>query len=197
MAYDYLLWNQMEQQIVGGPKWMDSDAFDVEAKAENPDATTQAQIRRMLQQLLAERFKLRVHRDTRNVSGYSLVISKDGPKLTRAGANELHPGIGGRPDEMVFTAMPMSALADYLSVRLGSPVQDKTGLTGNYTFTLRSVLGEHESAGGGPPPPPGTPDPSVPSLISALPEQLGLRLQSSKVPLPVLVVDSAVKPTQN
>src|SRR5688572_12011964 len=148
MAYDYLLWNQMEQQIVGGPKWMDSDAFDVEAKAENPDATTQAQIRRMLQQLLAERFKLRVHRDTRNVSGYSLVISKDGPKLTRAGANELHPGIGGRPDEMVFTAMPMSALADYLSVRLGSPVQDKTGLTGNYTFTLRSVLGEHESAGG-------------------------------------------------
>jgi len=197
MAYDYLLWNQMDQQIVGGPKWMDSDSFDVEAKAENSDATTQAQIRQMLQQLLAERFKLKVHRETRNVAGYALVLSKDGPKLTPAAANELHPGINGRPDETFFTAMPMSALTDYLAVRLGSPVQDKTGLTGNYTFTLRSVLGEHESAGGGPPPPAGTPDPSVSSLTSALPEQLGLRLQSNKVPLPVLVVDSAVKPTEN
>jgi uncharacterized protein (TIGR03435 family) len=197
MAYDYLLWNQMEQQIVGGPKWIDSDAFDVEAKAENPDSTTQAQIRQMLQQLLAERFKLKVHRETRNVSGYALVISKGGAKLTQAAGNEPHPGISGRPDETFFTAMPMSALTDFLSVRLGSPVQDKTGLTGTYTFTLRSVLGEHESAGGGPPPPAGVPDPSVPSLISALPEQLGLRLQSSKVPLPVLVVDSAVKPKEN
>lgn len=197
MAYDYLLWNQMEQQIVGGPKWMDSDAFDVEAKAENPDATTEAQIRQMLQQLLMERFKLKVHRETRNVSGYALFISKGGPRLTRAGANEPHPGISGRPDETFFTAMPMSALTDYLSVRLGSPVLDRTGLTDNYTFTLRSVLGEHESAGGGPPPPQGTLDSSVPSLMTALGEQLGLRLQSSKVPLPVLVVDSAVKPKEN
>ena len=131
------------------------------------------------------------------MSGYVLVISKGGPKLTQAAADEPHPGISGRPDETFFTAMPMSALTDYLSVRLGGPVQDKTGLTSSYTFTLRSVLSEHESAGGGPPPPAGTPDPSVPSLTAALPEQLGLRLQSSKVPLPVLVVDSAAKPKEN
>ena len=101
---------------------------------------------------------------------------------------------GGRPGDMKYRDAPMGLLAQFLSGVFGRPVQDKTGLTGRYTFTLQWALGENDSV---PPEFARPPDPAGPSLVTALQEQLGLRLQSGKVPILIVVVDSAERPLPN
>src|SRR5215813_12308745 len=101
---------------------------------------------------------------------------------------------GGRPGDMNYHAASMGVLAEFLSGVFGRPVQDKTGLTGRYTFTLQWALGENDNV---PPEFARPPDPAGPSLVTALQEQLGLRLQSGKVPTLTVVVDSAEKPQPN
>jgi uncharacterized protein (TIGR03435 family) len=184
--------------ITGGPGWLDSDRFDIDAKAEDPSKATAVQLEQMLQQLLADRFKLKLHREEKEVSGSLLVVDKNGSKLKEAGepAN-VTPGIGsqgGRPGDMNFRAASMGLLAQFLSGIMGRPVQDKTGLTGRYTFDLKWALAENDSV---PPEFVRPPDPAGPSLVTALQEQLGLRLQSGTVPILVVVVDSAERPQPN
>jgi uncharacterized protein (TIGR03435 family) len=176
--------------ITGGPSWFDSDRFDIEAKAEDPSKTTQAQIQQMLQQLLADRFKLKLHREDKEVSGSLLVVAENGLKLKKA-ADTDRPPVGGRPGDMIFRGASMDVLAELLSGMMGRPVQDKTGLAGQYTFTLKWAPDftppEFERPA----------DPSGPALVTALQEQLGLRLQSGRVPVLIVVVDSAEKPLPN
>jgi uncharacterized protein (TIGR03435 family) len=180
-------------EITGGPGWSDSDRFDIEAKAEVPSESTVAQLEQMLQQLLSERFQLKLHRETREVSGALLVVAGSGSKLKEAGAVNAPP-VGGRPGDMNFQAAPMDVLAEFLSGILGRPIQDKTGLTGRYSFTLKWTVGENDLIPRNFDRPT---DPAGPSLVTALQEQLGLRLQSSKVPGLVVVIDSAQKPSAN
>jgi uncharacterized protein (TIGR03435 family) len=188
VAYALELHEGIDNLVSGGPAWAKSDRFDIEAKAEQP--TTREQLLLMLQGLLADRFKLRMHRDTKMVQGFALVVEKDGPKLKPATGNEEHPGTilpGPAPYSISGQSVLMSALASSLSGR-GQPVTDKTGLTGRYTFTLQYLPDTLGTA----PPARGRPD--LPLLFQALREQLGLRLEPEKTPLNVIIIDSAEKP---
>jgi uncharacterized protein (TIGR03435 family) len=168
-------------RVVGGPVWMDADQFDITAKADNPDATRD-EIRTMLQALLADRFQLVVHRETKILPEYSLVLAKSGSKLKEAAADKTAslahttgPTGGSRS---VFEGSALRVLVNMLANTFGSPVLDKTGLEGKYDFTFD------------------WPD-SISGIFSALEDQLGLKLEAKKTPTEVLVIDRAQKPSAN
>jgi uncharacterized protein (TIGR03435 family) len=208
---------KIDEEIAGGPNWAGSDRFDVEAKAESP--ATEAQLAEMLRPLLADRFKLAFHWESRERSGYDLIVAKNGTKLKEVTDAGVRTRVGGGSPAgglMTFQAVPIQVLADFLSARLGKRVQDHTGLKGRYTFTLTWTPTENEVVPPGTPPPgtapqPGTPPPAgtpppgpVPaasdagaSLLTAIQEELGLRLESAKVPFQVLEIDSVQKPSEN
>ncbi len=202
------LGGSLDQMLVGGPSWVGSDTFDLEAKAEDPEHTSQDQLRVMLQNLLAERFKLKFHREKRELPGFDFVVAKGGLKMK---VSEGTGAAGGMSMSMRGPGMPMTATSEratianiitFLSGRLGRAINDKTGLTGTYNFTLNWTPGEGEGAALGglllqlPPgaaPRDAAGEPGV-SLFTALQEQMGLRLESSKVMLDIFVIDSAEKP---
>jgi uncharacterized protein (TIGR03435 family) len=169
-----------------GPSWLTAEHFDIQARF--PADTPTPQVRLMMQALLAERFKLALHRETRQLPAYALVLGKNGPKIHAV--EDGQPKTVSGPGELQATRIPMPKLADLLARVLGQPVTDATGLTGVFNFTLNWS-------------PTGTahPDDSTadgPSIFTALQEQLGLKLESRKGPVEVLVVDSMEKlPTQN
>ena len=213
-------------QIVGAPNWTTSDRFDIVAKP--PDGFTPDQLRPMMRALLADRFKLKAHLETREMPLYELVLAKSdgklGPNLKttktdcaamargRRGGPPPAPPQPGEPIECGFMigpgnmnagGMPMTELARSLSQFVNRIVVDKTGLTGNYDFQLTYTP---EGRGGFLGLPPGAPplgvdapasDPNRPSLFTALQEQLGLKLDSQKGPVEVLVIDSIEQPTED
>jgi len=159
----------------------------------------------MLRTLLEDRFQLKVRRESKEMPVYELVVAKSGPKLTP------HTGSDPKPEERMrigsgslrFQSAGPPNLAYQLSVQLGRTVIDKTGLTGRYDFTLEWApepgQGGPESIGLPPDPslkfPPA--DPNRPSIFTAIQQQLGLRLDSGKGPVDMIVIDSVSKPTEN
>ena len=212
-------------QIVGGPNWIASDRFDIVAKAPEGMTTGIEQIRPMLRALLTDRFKLAAHTETREMPIYSLVLAradgKFGPKFSaakvdcearfsaarRGGPPPQFPAPGQPmecgfmmgPGNMNVGGMPMLELARSLSPMVGRIVVDKTGLQGRYDFQLTFAP---EGRGFGPGPGPGGPeptaiDPNTPSLFTALQEQLGLKLESERGPVDVIVIDRVEQPTED
>jgi uncharacterized protein (TIGR03435 family) len=189
-----------DSQIVGEPSWMDTERWDVDAKAEHPSNLDQ--LHEMFQTLLADRFKLQFHREPKEISAYVLSVDKSGSKLTPGDpkdAFDIPMKPGDRPGETIGISVQMSYLCWRLSLQLNTPVVNQTGLDGYYNFML--VL---------PPPPPvlqrldtpGTLPAAVGSdlaadLSTALRQQLGLRLESRKTPVDVFVVDHEERPTNN
>jgi uncharacterized protein (TIGR03435 family) len=174
---------------ISGPDWISNARFDITAKAASP--VSEEQLRLMLQALLKDRFKLEAHRQTKDLSGYALVVGKNGTKL--------HPVEGGGEGSMTGAVlmfeghkMPISRLADIISSALKTPVRDMTGLEGFYDFKvdLRPYLLDRQ---------PGDPPIDLPGIaMSALDAQLGLKLEARKIPMEVLTVDHAEKtPTEN
>jgi uncharacterized protein (TIGR03435 family) len=201
----------LDQLLSGGPGWIATDAFDVEAKAEDPAHTSQDQLRVMLQNLLVERFKMKFHREKKETQGFDLVVAKNGLKMKTVEGDDKSPGgmsmSFGNPANggMASTNSPRATIANivsFLSGRLGRAIQDKTGLTGVYSFSLNWTPGEGESNGlaglAFQPPPGAVPTASEPgvSIFTALQEQMGLRLETSKVQIDAMVIDSAEKPDQ-
>src|SRR5258708_4309565 len=220
-------------KIIGAPNWLDSEKYDVEARMENSVANRLGEMsedqlnverRRMVQALLADRFKLTLHRQTTQLGVYVLVVAKNGPKLQEAkpgnaylngikdngeplGAGMFRLGRfqGGR-GELVGQGLSIPKLLRLLSEDiLNRSVIDNTGLTGNYDFTLEWKIGD-ESQGpmfkdmGDHPQVTGiTPLPefSRPSFFNAIREQLGLKLESQNSPGVVLVIDHVEKPSEN
>jgi uncharacterized protein (TIGR03435 family) len=182
-----------EYQVLG-PDWLDSTRYDIVARA--PGAADEEQMQLMLQSLLADRFKLVLHRQSKEFQVYVLSPGKNGTKLQEStGTGE--GSIEAQPNRMsvVVARTPVSQMIDMLTAVLGAPVLDETGLKGKYDITvnLADYMAEMQSAGGGAPPP----DP-LSIVKAALEQQLGLKLESRKMPLDVLVVDSAEKiPTEN
>lgn len=195
-----------EYRIVGGPDWIRRDFFSVDARAGN-DAPAE-QVKLMVQSLLEERFKLATHKELREMRFQALVRARPngllGPRLIRmdecsaAITNELrrkfpekYPTPGGGISGGCFAPFG-TRFADYLSVRLGTPVIDATGIQDGFYVTLSAQLpvgarlGVVENT-----------DPDLPALSTALEEQLGLRLESRRGPLEVLVIDSVQQPTPN
>ena len=188
-------------QVVGGPAWMDSDKYDVTGLPEGQGQPSIAQLNRMIQKLVEDRFKLTTHREQRELSVYTIVVAKDGPKMRKNETNPnglpglLFKGLGVLP----ATNATMGDFASVLqSVVLDRPVVDKTGLQGRWDFTLTWTPDETQFAGAGVRVPPPSNDPNAPPVIStAFQEQLGLRLESTRAPVDVLVVDRVERPSEN
>jgi uncharacterized protein (TIGR03435 family) len=177
-------------QISGEPAWALSDYYDLDAKADGEGTLTTAQSRLMVQTLLADRFQLRVHRETQEVSIYALVVAKGGPKFKASpsgatGGSSVRAGDKGI--HMEAKRGSMEQLARQLSNTAGRPVMDRTGLTGSYAYTLDWFPEDRATS----------PDPDAPSMFAALQEQLGLRLESTKGPMERLVIDHVEKPSEN
>ncbi len=186
--------------LQGGPKWIASRQFDIEARYEgNGGKEISMETRKeMLRKLLEERFSVRIHRETHDVPSYALVVWKNGPKL------DLTPKVATHRDETYGDVClhresrpgfeknegcTLDDLAFDLSMNseVGRPVINRTGLTGRYSFELKWSIGSGDKSD----------DNSAPSIFSAVKEQLGLELQSIKAPHAVIVIDSASLPSQN
>ena len=217
--------NVQDFQIVGGPDWITSDRFDVVAKAPDGVEFTADVMRPMLRSLLAERFKLASHNETRDMAIYALMKARPDGKLgagltpaavdcaaargRRGGGPPPAPPQPGQkmecgmmigPGRLNAGGMPMSNLATALAPQVGRIVIDKTELTGNYDF---EVTYAPEALGGGVGAPPlvnGNPiqvDPNAPNLFTALQEQLGLKLDSQRGPVDVVVIDRLEQPVSD
>ena len=213
--------NVQDFQIAGGPDWIGSDRFDVIAKAPDGVEFTADTMRPMLRSLLAERFKLAFHNETRDMPIYALMKARTDGKLgagltpatidcaalggRRGGGPPPAPPQPGQkmdcgmmigPGRLNAGGMPMSNLATALAPQVGRIVLDKTELMGNYDFEL-SYAPEAIGSVGGPPLLNGGPvpvDPNAPNLFTALQEQLGLKLDSQRGPVDVVVIDRIEQP---
>jgi uncharacterized protein (TIGR03435 family) len=161
-----------------GAAWLDEDRYDIDAKANS--RASGKELVEMLQTLLADRFKLTLHRETRQVPGYALVVAKSGLKIKPSG-NE-NTTENESVTKFTATHVDMPRLARLAERVLKQPVIDDTHITGGYDFTL-----EYATDG----------NPDRPTLFTALTEQLGLRLESRKLPVEVVVVDHAERPSDN
>jgi uncharacterized protein (TIGR03435 family) len=149
----------------------------------------------MMQSLLADRFKLTVHQETKEMPIYALVVAKNSPKLQPSKAEETE--FGGSRGQFLCQKVPMSMLAGQLRRLLGRPVHDETGLTGEYDFKLEWTPDEPPANAGTAEARTAPPDRTGPSIFTALQEQLGLRLESRKGVVVVLVVDRVERPSEN
>jgi len=189
-----IAWGVSMANLKTTPDWIQRGdlRFNIEAKAENPAVATEKQLLIMLQNLLAERFQLKFHYESRETPGFALTVAKGGPKLAMSHSDETRISFTGpkgeqapkpfpgQPISMTARKCSMSMLINLLSAIGGhGPGTDKTGLGGEYDFHLSW----DEDAG--------------PALSTALREQLGLRLDTEKVPASTFIVDSAQKPDAN
>jgi uncharacterized protein (TIGR03435 family) len=207
LAYD-LGYFAVDQRIVGGPKWIGTAKFDLDAKCDDPTASSFAKIpikmqlpaeQAMIRALLADRFNLRLHHESRVMPVLVLVAAHGGPKLTAsADADSDNPfGPDGPPGNWKAKGVSMDELASNLSQLSdadGRIVVDKTGLKGKFDFTLRWTPGVTAQPDGADST---KRDPSAPSFFTAIEEQLGLKLEPSRQPVDVLVIDSAELPSAN
>jgi len=204
VAYNHM----QDPQIVGGPDWLNSafnGKFDIDAKMSAADV---AELRKlpmeqlsdqgMLKTMLRDRFQLVMHNETKNLPVYDLVVDKNGPKFQESsGPHRMRLGKG----ELVSEGTPLALLIEQLSVRLGRTVVDKTGLKGNYAFSLHWTPEAVEEARikadgiseAGLPPSTETSE----SIFKAVQEQLGLRLEPKAEAVQVLVIDHAELPSEN
>jgi uncharacterized protein (TIGR03435 family) len=170
-----------------GPEWADSERFFVSAKI--PEGTTKEQFQRMKQNLLADRFKLKFHYDKKEMPQYVLTVAKNGPKMKKSadGGSESHTmSLSIENGRLVLhsSETSMEALAAQLSTQMRQPITDATELKGNYDISLSWAM---EDA-----------DTSSPTIVQAVQEQLGLKLEKKKVQIDVLTVDHVEKtPTEN
>jgi uncharacterized protein (TIGR03435 family) len=210
--------SMLDSRILGGPEWIGSECYDINAKSNTefrlspngPDP----QLILMVRSLLQERFKLRTHGETRELPVYELVLARPdrrlGPEMRTPAADcdaaiaagippprqpgEPPPcGLMGGPARTIAGGATMQQLAGNLSNRVERLVVDKTGLAGRFAFTLTWTPDRIPTEA----PPPGIPpiDPNGPSIFTALQEQLGLKLERAKAPLDVIVIDSVEHPT--
>jgi uncharacterized protein (TIGR03435 family) len=252
-----------DYQISGAPGWLSTERYDIVAKAETPNISRE-QLRVLLQSLLAERFNLKVRRETKELPIYALVVAKDGPKMPKSenqpgpGTDPQPPGVsktgeagaappikmagtggapiilsgvgpggaggmtaagggggggsiavmstsaGGKgnavmkmgPGQINAKGAPMSFLVSLLTMQLGRPVLDKTGLEGNYDITLQYAPDETQRGltVGAPEAPPSA-DIGGPSIFTALQDQLGLKLEAQKGPVEILVIEHVDRPS--
>ncbi len=180
----------VKQFQVSGPAWLESERYDVLAKASDPAATDQ--LRLMLRTLLADRFKLTLHREEKIMPTYALVVAKNGPKFHQS-EGEGKSSLKGSKAVVTAEKTSMAQLADLLAQPLRCPITDMTGLEGLYDFSVdltSYIPAEFKS---------GDPPPDIIGIaMSALQDQLGLKLEAKKAPVEFLIIDHAEKvPTEN
>jgi len=199
----YGMFNTLDDKFIGIPDWAKNENFDIEAKVDDADVSVFQKLnfdkrQLMVQALLADRFKLRAHHETREFPIYELVIAKNGSKLQASAANPVPGDITTGPGRITGTNVVLFRLETALTRALGRTIVDKTGLRGPYDFTLNwtpdvddpssaqssnGAAQESDASGG--------------SIFTAIQEQLGLKLVPAKGPVEVLVVDHVEYPTSN
>jgi uncharacterized protein (TIGR03435 family) len=198
------------QQLQNVPEWTISERYDIVAKVDAGDVPsfrklTFDQVREMLQPVLADRFKLSVHRQIKELPVYDLVVSKNGPKFAAAKLPSKKYPNGNLDRESNYINMeglPMGSLAFALMRQLGRSVVDKTGLTAKYDLMLRWSPDEQATPMSNGPDNlrqgiAQSPDSSEPSIFTAIQEQLGLRLVPSKGPVECVFIDHIERPSEN
>jgi uncharacterized protein (TIGR03435 family) len=170
--------------ILGGPDWLDKDRFQIDGKTADPK-NGDADLMQALQVLLADRFQLKLHRESRTLPAYVLEVAKGGPKLEKAPGDASGKTDAGR-GRIDAQATTMDHFTEVLSRHVDYPVLNRTGLDGKFNLKL-----EWTPESNRPEPNPG------PSLFTAVQEQLGLRIRPQKAPIEVIVIDRAERPTEN
>ncbi len=203
-------------QILGAPNWLNTETYDIEAKVDGADATALGKLsddqrKLMFQSFLRERFQLKVHWETKELSILALVVAKNGPKLQEAKPGDTYPdGIKG-PDgkaeghagmmmwgngRLTGQGISIAQIVQPLTQQLGRTVLDQTGLTGKYDVELRWTPDNTSTPTAGPDSGIAAESPT-PSIFTAIQEQLGLKLESHKAPVEVLVIDHAEMASAN
>lgn len=184
----WLMWiayGIQDNQITGAPDWVRSAGFDIDAKTKTDSASEmEGQLGPLLQHLLEDRFRLKVHREDRPSTIYSLVIAKNGPKLKASDAPKPSMGNSLQDGKMVLKGegISMASLARFLSRQTARSVIDNTALTGSYDINLEWSSDQN-------------PDSAPESIFSAIREQLGLRIEATKGSVNVVVVESVERPS--
>jgi len=196
MEYAYGL---PQTQMVGGPDWLNSDKFDMDAKsdpevnevlAKMPDNDANATKQAMVRKLLEERFGLVVHRETREMPVFDLVVARGGPKIEKSDKSGTTINLGRDHIDVSGTDHTLALLCEALAMQTGRVVKDRTGLDGRYTITVKWTPDDIAAAGR-------TGADAPPDLFTAIQEQLGLKLEPAKGQVPVLAIDKVTRPTEN
>jgi uncharacterized protein (TIGR03435 family) len=191
------------KQLTGGPAWTESDKYDMAGKPDAPGQPNVDQMKMMIQKLLADRFQLKFHFEKRDLSAYAVRIAKNGAKITTSqfdpkGLPGWNFGRAASGTTLTFRNSPMSQVTAILQNFLDQPVVDQSGLSERYDFTLTFTLDAAQAArlGGIPAPAADNPD-AAPDLFTAFQQQLGLKLESTKAPVDVMVIDKVERPSEN
>ena len=222
MAYSRFAFDTRE--IVGGPSWIDSERFDLVATMNRPPQVDSSGLPTglvaMLRALVEDRFRLRAHNERREGDVYALTFAR-GDRRTGAGLRNVPDAcavamkesigsspplprsgpppcsFGGPPGKLVGTGVTMAMFSNVLSGNVGRPVVDRTELAGSYDIELNFNPASAAQAPPGAPPGPSAIDDTKPAIFTALQEQLGLKLESTRGPIDVLVIDRAERPAPN
>jgi uncharacterized protein (TIGR03435 family) len=207
-------------QVSGAPDWVESTRYDVQAKSDSSVdealaklSNRQARLEKqhMLQRLLADRFQLKLHHETKVLPAFALTVMKNGPKLQEAKAGTPTPSGAKDPArpklpslyqrrddkqrgyEFIADGVSMKEVVDMLAGQFGATVVDKTGLLGTYNFTLQyhDTMPDDDTENDA------EEDTAWPPLFKAIQQQLGLKLESTKAPVAILVIDHIEKPSEN
>lgn len=194
------------KQLSGGPSWMESDKYDVTGRPSVPGQPSVAQLKIMMQKMVKDRFQLKFHNEKKELPVYTINVLKSGAKLaaSQAAPGSL-PGLffgGAGPAGGVAFNVRNATLAEVAQTIqtsvLDKPVVDQTGLTGKYDFTLKFTPDASQMTGFGQRPPATADNPDAPpDLFTAIQQQLGLKLESTKAPVEVMVIDHVEKPSAN
>lgn len=185
-------YNVTPKQVMGLPEWAKTEHWDVDGVPDVDGAPNLAQMQELVQGLLRDRFGLKVHHETREVTGYALTVAKRGLKMAKSQGDpngvprqNSHMNAGQR--DIKFTNNTMHEFALALQFYMGEPVVDHTGLVGRWDFELKWSPDEMRAL----------PENAAPGVFTAVQEQLGLKLEPGKMPVDVLVVDAVEKPAGN
>jgi uncharacterized protein (TIGR03435 family) len=190
-------WNLQAKQVAG-PEWMDQARFDVVGEMSGAGTPTDHEWKAALQKLLIDRFQLKLHHESREMAAYALTVAKGGAKLTptAAPAGEQHMGFSGAVGETMRGIGVRASIPDFVGelqrIVLDRPIVDRTGLTGEYDIEFSFTREDNDALGMTQ-----LPDNAAPNLITALNQQLGLKLEGVKAPVDVLMIDQAQQPSAN
>jgi uncharacterized protein (TIGR03435 family) len=185
------------RQILGGPAWVATDEYDIDLVVADGVQVNQCE-EAVLAELMADRFQLKFHREQRVMAVYVLEVAKGGPKLKAADANSVENSGCEHLGVCNFHKRTLANFARFMQfVVTDKPVVDKTGVTGEFDFTLKWMPDESQFNGMGfrVPVPDGTAP--LPGLFTAIQERLGLKLEPQKIPAEVLVIDHVERPSEN
>ncbi|HVW10785.1 MAG TPA: TIGR03435 family protein [Bryobacteraceae bacterium] len=175
-------WGVKDFELSGASGWIESVPWDVTARWSGNPNLPQSDVKPMIQKMLMDRFQLQTHRETKEAPIYSLVPAKNGPKL-KPTAGGPGPAWGLGPGHLDAKVVSLSLFASALEQQLDRPVRDNTAIAGNYDIKLEWAKDASDT--------------TAPSLFTAIQEQLGLRLESARGPVSMLVIDSAAHPSPN